>query len=39
MKTQKHLPIFGVGPIYVFTIAVQAALMFLALVKTGRRAN
>ena len=22
MKTQKHLPIFGVGPIYVFTIAV-----------------
>lgn len=22
MKTQKHLPVFGVGPIYVFTIAV-----------------
>ena len=22
MKTQKHLPIFGVGPVYVFIIAV-----------------
>ena len=29
MKTQKHLPIFGVGPIYVFIIAVLTFAAYL----------
>ena len=40
MKTQKHLPIFGVGPIYVLTIAVLTFAAYrmrnLAALSSGR---
>ena len=40
MKTQKHLPVFGVGPIYVFIIAVLTVAAYrmrnLAVLSSGR---